>query len=139
MPRYRTFVDAEAVISTALRTAPLISALGTRVYSSIPKNPTYPLVTVKRIGGIPAERHALDRAQIQIDVWGDTKGSAHDVAAAARVKIHELEGTSFTMTDPAVTAFVTAVRDTIGLTWLPDVETARDRYMFAVTVYLHGE
>lgn len=139
MARYRVFPDAEAVVSIALRTAPLISGLDSRVYSSVPKDPTYPLCTVKRIGGIPRERHALDRAEIQVDVWGNGKGGAADVAALARVKIHELEGTTLTHADLPNPVFITAVQDTLGLMWLPDVETARDRYIFGVTLYLHGD
>lgn len=139
MPRYRTFPDTEAVVSLALRTAPLVTGLSDRVYSSIPKNPTYPLVVVKRIGGTPVERHALDRATIQVEAWGNTQSEIHDIAAAVRVKIHELEGNSFTHPNLPAAVFITAVRDVLGLLRVPDAETGRDRYIFSVNVFIHGE
>lgn len=132
MTLYSTFPDAEAIAGKALRDAD-ITGLSTRVYSSLPKEPTYPLAIVKRIGGVPAERHQLDKASLQIEVWGGPKADIHDISQDARVVLHELEGT--TVSDP--NAFVAAVEDTLGLAWLPDPVTNRDRYIFGVTLYLH--
>jgi len=131
MPRYQEFPDAEAVTSVALRAAGL--AVAQRVYSGIPKVPTYPLLVVQRLGGVPAERHHLDRARIQVDAWANSKDEAHDAAAEARVALHELEGTSVTSPD----AYITAVVDSLGLSWAPDPITDRDRYLFAVEIFLH--
>lgn len=123
--------DMEAVCAVTLRTA-AISGLGTRVYSSIPRDPTYPLITVSRIGGLPSVREYLDAANIQIDVWGGTKSEAHDIAARARVVLLTLAGTSVTT---PVAAWISAVEDSLGLSWQPDPLTGRDRYLFGVTVY----
>jgi hypothetical protein len=125
------FPDAEAIVGEALRDA-LISNISTRVYSSIPKNPTYPLITYQRIGGLPAVRDYMDAANIQVEVWGGTKSQAFDAAAEARVTLIELEGTS--VSDP-VSAWISAVEDSLGLSWQPDPLTGRDRYLFAVTLY----
>jgi hypothetical protein len=46
-----------------------------------------------------------------------------------------MEGNSYT--DP-VAATVTAVDDDLGLTWLPDEVTNRDRYIFGVSVFCHA-
>lgn len=123
--------DMEAVAAVALRSAS-ITGVGTRVYSSIPRDPTYPLITVSRIGGIPAVREALDTANIQIDVWGGTKSEAHDIAARARVVLLTLAGTLITS---PVRAWISAVEDSLGLTWQPDAVTGRDRYIFGVEMY----
>ncbi len=130
MARFNTFPDFEAIIAATLRAAS-ITDLGVRVYSSIPTNPTFPLVTVKRIGGSPRVRQYLDGANLQIDVWGGTKAQARDIAAACRTTIFLLEGTQ--VSSP-VSAWISGVDDSLGLTWLPDQETGRDRYLFSVLV-----
>jgi len=117
--------DTEAIASVALQAA------GFRASSSIPANPTFPLITVKRMGGSPADKRGLDRAILQIDVWGNTKSEARDVAAAARITLMNLEGT----TSSQFNGVVTCVEDALGLFWLPDQETKRDRYVFSVMVY----
>jgi hypothetical protein len=128
------FPDAEALAGAVLR-----GDLACGVYSSIPKSPTFPLVTVFRIGGTPEERHRLDFASLQIDVWGTSKTEARDIAAEARSLLHGMEGQTYTLVggDPDDAA-VTGVSDTLGLTWLPDPETYRDRYIFGVGLYLHA-
>ncbi|MGH2651414.1 MAG: hypothetical protein ACRDHK_09430 [Actinomycetota bacterium] len=133
MPRFEVFPDAEAVASVALRAAS-ITDLEVRVYSSIPKDPTYPLAIVQRLGGNPAERHHLDGPRIQVEVYAESKSQAHDVAALARVALFELEGTA--VSDPD--AYVTGVEDAVALQWLPDPATDKDRYVFSVYLYLHA-
>lgn len=123
--------DLEAVAAAALRTA-AIAGLDTRVYSSVPTSPTFPLITVQRIGGIPAVREYLDTANLQIDVWGGSKSEIRDIAARARVVLLELAGTL--VTSP-VRAWISAVEDVLGLSWQPDQLTGRDRYLFGVLVY----
>lgn len=119
------FPDTEAIASVALRNA------GYRAGSSIPANPTYPLLVIKRIGGTPADKRALDRANLQIDVWGNSKSECRDLANAARIVLMSLEGT----TSSDFNGVVTCVEDNLGLFWLPDQETKRDRYIFGVSIY----
>lgn len=130
MARFKEFPDCEAIAAAALRAA-AIAGVGSRVYSSVPKEPAFPLIVVRRIGGAPAVREYMDAANLQVDVWGDSKSGARDAAARARVVLLELEGTS--VSSP-VAAWVSAVEDSLGLTWQPDPETGRDRYLFGVTL-----
>lgn len=126
--------DLEAVASYTLRQA------GFRCYSSIPNNPEWPIIVVHRAGGTPAIRDYLDTAMIQCDVWGGakddevpiTKSAILDIAQQARAELFSLEGTSM---DTPVPVFVSAVDDAIGLSWLPDPDTGRDRYLFSVWLY----
>jgi len=132
------FPDSEALVGAALREAS-IAVIGDRWYSSIPKTPTYPVGTYHRFGGIPTNRLRLDFSRIQIDVWGTSKSEARDIAAEARAVVHAMEGESFTITGGwPDDAFVTAVADDLGLLWLPDPDTARDRYTFGVALTLHA-
>jgi len=126
------FPDVEAIVAAQLRDSGL--AVGDRAYTEIPADPVYPLITVQRVGGVPAIRRYLDAAEIQIDVWGTSKAEARDIADAARVACHALAGTAWS--DP-VTAWVSAVEDSTGLLWLPDDLTGQDRYLFGVRVFLH--
>jgi hypothetical protein len=133
MVAFRTFPDAEAVAGKGIRSAS--TTLSSRVYSSVPKTlPAYPFAVVQRLGGVPAERHALDMAVIQVDVWGANKSQARTAAEEARRALHGLEGT--VVTEPS--AVVTGTEDATGLFWLPDPDTSRDRYTFSVNLYLYS-
>jgi hypothetical protein len=134
------FPDLEAVASYTIRNASIPGLTGS--YSSIPaKNPVFPLAVVKRVGGFPANRRRLDMARIQVDIWGGapndgagapTKSTIHDIAQLARVALMRMAGQHFTT---PVQAYVTDVRDSLGLAWAPDPVTNRDRYLFSVNVY----
>lgn len=127
---FTTFPDIEAVCAGWLRDQAL-TGVGARVYTEVPPDPTFPLVTVRRVGGVPAIRQYLDTASIQVDVWGSSKAEAQDVARDARLELHRLEGAH--VLEPL--AFVHAVDDSLGLTWLPDDLSGRARYTFGVLVY----
>jgi hypothetical protein len=122
--------DVEAIVASVLRAAGITNLVG--VYSSIPKDPTFPLITVQRIGGFSPVREYLDAANIQIDVWGGSKSEAFDIAARARLVLLGLAGTQV---PSPVSAWVSAVEDSLGVTWQPDPSTGRDRYLFSVLVY----
>lgn len=127
----RLLPDAELLVVQALRaTAEVAALVGTRVYTALPPDPTYPVVRVTRIGGIPAIRQHLDVARIQVDAWGTTKKQAFTVATTVQAALHAMVG-------PHAGGVVTAVEDDLGLTWSPDPETDRDRYVFGVAVYTH--
>lgn len=124
----KDFPDFEKAAGEALRTAS-ISGLSDRVYSSVPKSPTFPLLLVRRIGGLPAVRQYLDAANLQIDVWGASKSEARLIAAESRTVLFAMEGSD------VGDVWVSGVEDSLGLSWQPDPETGRDRYVFAVNVY----
>lgn len=136
MVLFKEHPDIEAVVRKRLSDANIPLIL-TRWYTSVPKDAgkpgfEFPLGTVQRIGGLPAVREYMDSANIQIDVWGNSKSEAYDIVSKARVAILEMEGTTFTT---PVNAYVSAVEDTLGVTWQPDDMTGRDRYLFGVYVY----
>lgn len=134
---FEEFPDFEALAAAIIR-----NSLDARVYSSLPQSPTFPLILVQRIGGVPIEEHHLDLASIQVDVWGTNKSEARLLATQARVALHESEGVYHHSDDSGedwpVTAYVTRVRDTTGLAWAPDPISNRDRYVFGVTIAGHS-
>lgn len=131
MSDWAGFPDTEAIAIKALRDA---GVCGGRVYSSVPNTPTWPILVVQRLGGLPAVERRLDRARVQVDAWGTNKAEARDAAEAARLALHRAEGDAF----PSLAGYVTGVEDELGLMFLPDQETKRDRYIFAVAVYAHS-
>lgn len=123
---HAVFPDAEAVVITVLRAAEF------PVASALPANPTYPLLVVKRIGGLPAEKHHTDNPSLQIEAWGSDKAQVQDLAQAARAAIHDAEGSTI----GELSAFITGVEDTLGLSWSPDPVSQRARFVFGVGLYL---
>lgn len=130
MVAYSRFPDVEAMVGSALRAA---NVCGGRCYSSIPRDPTWPLAVSQRLGGTPADSRRLDQASIQVDIYGETKSQARLEADKARLALHNVEGDLFY----TQMGYITAVVDSSGLTFLPDPLTNRDRYTFTVLVYAH--
>lgn len=127
MSEYEAFPDAEAIACDQLSTVSGADHVGTR----IPANATGTVVRVTRLGGIAPVRGRLDLARIQIEVWDDDQATARDVAADCLKAMHELEGTA------TESAFVTAVDQDLGMSFIPDPTNHQPRYIFGVAVYLH--
>lgn len=133
------FPDAEAIAIKHLRTDQTVAT--NRVYGQVPASPTFPLLTLHRFGGAPSVKDRLDVAMVQVDAWAETKEEARYLAAQARDSLGRLEGQRVSVTmagSVEVGGFVTNVSDLIGLTWLPDPDTNRPRYLFQVAISLHN-
>lgn len=121
------------VIDWALATTEVASLVDDRIYGAVPANPTFPLIRVIRVGGAPTSRLLwLDRALLQVDVWGGPKSTVRLVAETMRAHL------SAALVGPHDLGAVTAVE--IGaLTWLPDdsYAPAKPRYSFDVAVTYH--
>lgn len=137
----RLLPDAELIAVGILRaSSDLDSLINNRVYTAIPAQATYPLIRVIRIGGLPTIRQHLDVARLQIEAWAGilddptiattAKGAARQVAASAQAALHAAIGSH----DAGV---VTAVEDDLGLSWQPDPDTNRARYLFGVALHTH--
>lgn len=127
--------DVEALVSQFLRGRSEVSDLcGQRVYTELPKEKTFPLVRLVRIGGVPPIDRPLrfDEARLQVDTWGGPKKTAHDLAETIRQVLVYLPDE--TLTD----AVVTAVRFG-SLAYLPDDDfaPAKPRYTFDAAVWAH--
>jgi hypothetical protein len=133
--------DAEQLVSRYLQDqTDLIALIAARTYTEIPKEPTFPLLTVHRIGGAPVGNRPLyhDRALLQCDAYGGPKKLALTIAETARALlagddftgIHEVDG------DPI--GIVSAV-EFGAFRWLPDADytPARPRYSFDFAIHSH--
>lgn len=122
----------ELVIKWALAT-PAVNTVSDRIYGAVPANPTFPLIRVIRIGGLPTSRLLwLDQATLQVDVWGGPKHTARLIAETMRAHM------SASLPGSQDLGAVTAV-EVGGLTWLPDTtyDPAKPRYTFDAAVYYH--
>lgn len=131
---FDVFPDSEAMVGTLIRADAYISGNKIGVYSSIPKTPTLPFIVIRRVGGLPAVRERLDRASLQIDVFGANKGAAYDLAAIVRTIILDAEGTT------QARGFISHVQDELGMTFIPDMDFSPpiDRYTFGMAVFCHS-
>lgn len=127
--------DIERILSTYLRSRSEVTALvSTRVYTEIPKDPTFPLVRLTRVGGSPVTSTPLwvDEPLVQFDVWGGPKVLAREIAETIRSVLAEAR----------LTAHADASIDDVtfgAFQWLPDdtYEPAKPRYSFDALITVH--
>jgi hypothetical protein len=130
-PDLRILGDVEFLCVEWLKAHPAVVAeVGQRVWTSLPKEPSFPALRLFRVGGAPTIEQHLDVARIQVESFALSKYDARFVAATAQAALHVMVGVH----DQGV---VTAVEDAIGPIWAPDPPTNRPRYHFDVFVYLH--
>ncbi len=107
---------------------------GGRVHGKFPTNPTYPLLRVRRIGGVPPDSRWLDGATLQLDSWAVTEGASQDLAAAAVASLQDAVGAIDT---GQVTGVITGVEVTQGVREFPDEVRDKERHTATVIVYAH--
>jgi len=128
--------DVEAIVVAYLAAhADVMALCDDRVYTEVPEGPTYPFITVFRVGGQPRPQPRwIDQAHLQIDAWGDdeaySREDTRDLCETAVAALHELNG----VTDLGV---ITAVEDVLGPRSLPDPETSFPRFEAEVLVTAH--
>jgi hypothetical protein len=136
--------DVEGGLRDYLRDQADVAALvDRRVFFGIPDRPTFPLVTVRRVGGTDDTSDApLDRALVQIDCWGrlfnDTnpgKAAHGDLAQTSALRLAVRKAlrliTSQTPLNANVVAYGAVVQSD---PFLPDPDNDRPRYAVTALV-----
>lgn len=127
--------DVTALVVAHLRAdSGVTDAVAQRVYSRIPDEPQFPLVTVQRAGGGRARMPWLDVARVQVDVWGahnapGQRELTHAIASAVQYAMMLLPRGRV---DEGVVTH--ASMDTLA--WVPE-QTGQARHMLLFTVRLH--
>lgn len=124
--------DIEGAVRTALRNDAGVSALvGQRVHFGVPSNPTWPLVTIRRVGGGDDPSEApIDLALVQIDCWGADRNKTQARAVADAVRTWAGGVRRATALNGTVVAYGVAVESDL---WAPD-PTDRPRYVVTAQV-----
>jgi hypothetical protein len=131
------YPDVEGGIRDYLLADVSVSAATSGGFFAIPDTPTFPLFVVSRVGGgdDPSEA-AIDRALIQIDVWGPTrqekrggKAAATALMNAIRRALHGIR--SSTQLNTGVSAYGATVESVVS-PW--DPHSDRPRYAMTVQV-----
>lgn len=124
----RTLPDVELIVTSFLRDHPDLPG---GVSTELPPEPTFPWLTVSRVGGTPSIANYLDAARLEISAWATTKPAALALARGA-------EAAALTLPGPRLGAVVTGVVQIgEGLQWNPDEESDVPRYQFVVELYVH--
>lgn len=116
---YHDFPDGELLVIDWL------SRKGYRVSASLPANPTYPHITVARIGGGPLPGRSAEEFRIQLSVWAKDRASASITARQALTACWSL-----TETDKAT---VTTTTPEEGARWAPDESVTPPQPRFIAT------
>jgi hypothetical protein len=124
--------DVEALLSKFLRDQDEIDdAIAKRVYTVLPERPTFPLVLLTRVAGVPVVGRPLvvDRPRIQIDSYGGGRAAAlANLELVRRLIAERLVGKH----DGGVVAGYTFG----NLSWLPDNTVTPSRPRFVADVEL---
>ena len=131
------FPDVEGALRDYLLADAGVAALVSGGFFAIPDTPTFPLFVVSRVGGGDDTSEAvLDRALIQIDVWGPSRvekrgGKASTTAATLAIRrvLRAIRGA--TRLNSGVTAYGAEVVSVIT-PW--DQHENRPRYAITVDV-----
>lgn len=131
--------DVEGATRTWLRNHAAVTAVvGARVFFGIPKkDPTFPLVTVQRVGGGADPSDApVDRALIQVDCWGGIDASGNGKKAEATAVVNAVRTALEAVgTDLTAISGVTLHGATVeSVLWLPEQGNDRPRYTVTAEV-----
>jgi hypothetical protein len=134
-----TWPDTEGALRDWLREQPSLQALvARRVFFGVPRNARqWPLVTVQRVGGAEDISEApVDRALVQIDVWGEIDGSGNGDKAGTTAVVNALRSLLGSVKHRTpLNATVDALGVTVaGVAWVPDPADDRPRYVVTAEV-----
>jgi len=125
--------DAEALVISYLESQSQVTALvSNRVYGDLPTSPSFPLVAVRRIGGLTRWPHYIDQPSLQVEAYGRNRTEASQIARVVHAVLKD-------MPQQHSRGIVTDVQDSLGLTWQPDstYSPAKPRYLFGVVATMH--
>lgn len=129
------FPDTEAVVRAWIRSLDLPD-VGGKVFFAIPKRPTFPLVSISRLGDRPDRYTPVDTALISCDVWcNDSHGGKNGAfKIAGLLAAHLNDPAAYTHTSDGVSTVIDGGDVTLGPLWRPDEEAHLARYVVDATI-----
>jgi hypothetical protein len=127
--------DAELAIIEYLRSRTEVTSLvpSDRITTTRPPKPTYPLVTVMRIGGTATAWQQIDEPALQIDVIGGSRYQCQQIARTIRACILAIRN------DTVTEGVLVSGTEEVGPQWLPDqvVVPPLPRFVARYRVFIH--
>lgn len=127
--------DAEMAIIEYLRSRTEVTSLvpAARITTTRPPTPTYPLVTVMRIGGTATAWQQIDEPALQIDVIGGSRYQCQQIARTIRACILAIRN------DTVAEGVLVTGTEEVGPQWLPDqvVVPPLPRFVARYRVFIH--
>lgn len=128
-------VDVEALTIDYLVAHEYMQAIiGNRIGTEIPDRPVFPLLRLNRIGGAARLEGYQDIARIQLESFA-LKGAKEIAWRTAATALAVLLAPQFRGVHPS--GIVSDATLSLGLSWQPDPETERARYVFETLIYVH--
>ncbi|CAL9592264.1 hypothetical protein SUDANB1_05249 [Streptomyces sp. enrichment culture] len=123
------FPDGVAVVRAYLREQLVARGTDVPVGTRVPEQRPPRFVRLERVGGMRVDL-VTDRPRIDVQCWGDSEESAHDLAQLARALLLAMPGWRG--------AVAYDVAEVGGPNTLPDPASGQPRVVFAVEVSLRG-
>lgn len=127
--------DSELALIQYLRSRSEITTLvpGDRITTSLSPSPTYPVVLVKRIGGLATAWQQIDGPAFQVEAVGGTRYQCQEIARTVRACILAIYN------DVVDEAVLVSASEEVGIQWIPDtvVVPPLPRYVARYQVLLH--
>lgn len=126
------FPDCEKLVKDLLEADSGVTALvSSRVFMGIPSSPTWPLITIKQIGGTNDGSQAeIARDTIDIQCWGSDRNKAQ--AAAVKDAVRTCLAAIIRRT--TVGGQVCHGANIDSIVYVPDQDSGRPRYIVTTTV-----
>lgn len=127
--------DGELAVIQYLRSRSEVTTLvpADRITTALPPNPVYPVVLVKRIGGIANAWQRIDEPALQVEVVGGSRYQCQALARTVRACILAIYN------DTVSEAVLVSASEEVGIQWMPDevVVPPLPRYVARYQVLLH--
>jgi hypothetical protein len=126
--------DGELAVIQYLRSRTEVTTLvpADRITTALAAQPTYPVILVRRIGGLVKSWH-IDEPAFQVEVVGGTRYQCQQIARTVRACILAIRN------DTVTEATLTSGFEEVGIQWIPDnvVVPPLPRYVARYQVLLH--
>jgi hypothetical protein len=106
-----------------------------KVYSSLPSGAggsvSWPIIVLRRLGGLPMNSRWVDRGNLQIEVWAENQADTFDLWNQTRKALFDSVGTTVNQ------CVITNARVILGPQDIPDPPTGRDRVIGGIALFGH--
>lgn len=127
--------DAELAVIQYLRSRTEVTALvpAERITTTLPSQPTYPVVLVQRIGGLAAAWQQIDEPALQVEVVGGSRYQCQQLARTVRACLLAIRN------DTVAEATLVSGAEEVAIQWMPDmvVVPPLPRFVARYRVFIH--